>query len=473
MTARQRIVILGGGISGLSAAYYLSRNFRNAGVVPDITLIEAGQKFGGVIESIHGDGFLLEGGPDSFISEKPAALELCRELGIESEVIGTRPENQRSYVFTQGKLHRIPEGFYLVAPVKVKTLFELPFISWPGRLRMACEPLVPRWRGPGDESIGHFIRRRFGSETLEKIGQPMMSAMYGGDVDRLSLEAAFPRFKIMEEKHRSIVFALRAGMKKKTTSGAAEQTASGPRYSLFLTLKSGLDVVVRTLCDRISPAVKMLSGTPAVYLKPNNGCWVVGLADGRILNADKVCVSLPAPAAANLFKQYQPDLAGLLSGIQYESVVTVNMVFRKQDIPLTIGGFGFVVPVTEKRNVIGCTFSTLKFQSRTREDFFALRLFLGGSQNPRLYELSDLAIEMIAREELKVTTGITVPPENLFINRYPSAMPQYQVGHLDRVATIEKTAAQYPGLFLTGNAYRGLGIPDCIRQARETAERMI
>jgi oxygen-dependent protoporphyrinogen oxidase len=471
MLLSKKIVVIGGGISGLSLAYYLTKAFNAENSRAQVTLLEARERFGGVIETVRGEGCLLEGGPDSFISEKTAALELCRELGLESEVIGTNAEHQCSYVFCRGRLFRIPEGFYLVAPVRPKTLFELPFISWPGKLRMACEPLIPRKADPADESIGSFIRRRFGQETLEKIGQPMMSAMYGGDVEALSLEAAFPRFRTMEANYGSVVSALRAGLKLKSSS--AEKSASGPRYSLFLTLGGGLDTLTGALEREISPAVRMMSGAKAAVVKADGVSWEIGMEDGRRLNADFVCLALPASAARGLFETHLNVLASRLGEIGYESVVTVNRVYDQKDIPRGVRGFGFVVPATEKLNTIGCTFSTYKFRSRTREGLFALRLFLGGSQNPRLCGLADEEIERIAVEETKRTTGISATPLRNFIHRYPQAMPQYHVGHLERVSAIETEVSKHRGLFLTGNGYRGLGIPDCIRQAKETAEKVI
>lgn len=273
----KRIVIIGGGISGLTVAYELSRLKRAENLPVEITLLEAENRLGGVIESIRQqDGCLFECGPDSFISEKPAALELCRELGIEREVIGTRPENQRSYVFSGGRLHPVPEGFYLIAPVRIGTLFELPFVSWPGKFRMACEPFIPRKKDPGDESVGDFIRRRFGRETLEKIGQPMLSAVYGGDVARLSLQATFPRFRMMEEKYGSVVLALRALKKERS----AEGSASGPRYSLFLALENGLEVLVQRLTDRIRFDVRVMTGAKAVSLGRTERGWRIALQKG-------------------------------------------------------------------------------------------------------------------------------------------------------------------------------------------------
>ncbi|MFA6600858.1 MAG: protoporphyrinogen oxidase [Candidatus Omnitrophota bacterium] len=465
----KHIVILGGGISGLTAAYDLARWKDQSGKPVEISLLESSDRLGGVIESVRGDGFVAEGGPDCFISEKPAALELCRELGLESDVIGTSPENQRSFVFYRGKLFPIPEGFYLVAPVRPRSLLELPFISWPGKFRMALEPFLPPRKSPGDESIGNFIRRRFGDETFLKVGQPMMSAMYGGDVDRLSLEAAFPRFKLLEEKYGSIVRALR---KIKAGSSQAERTASGPRYSLFLTLKNGLEALPELLVKKMSGQVRLHLRAEAVSAARGEKGWDIRLKDGRRMEAEGLCVALPAPAAARLFEAGLPGLARQLGEIEYESVVTVSMIFRRGDIPSQLAGFGFVVPALEKRRAIGCTFSTWKFPGRTREDLFGLRLFLGGYQNPGFHELSDDVIDKLSLEELKVMTGIGATPVVTCIRRYPASMPQYHVGHLGRVTAIEKTAEKYPGLFLTGNAYRGLGVPDCIRQAREAARKI-
>jgi oxygen-dependent protoporphyrinogen oxidase len=464
----RRVVIVGGGISGLAVAHRLVELSREKRLPLDLVVLEAQRRFGGVIETQVRDGLLLEGGPDAFISEKPWALDLCRRVGLEHELIETQRECRRSFIVRRGRLLPVPEGFYLIAPSSLATVFRLPFLSWRGRMRMACEPLLPPRRADHDESVGSFIRRRFGRETLERIGQPMLAGIYTADPERLSLQATMPAFREMERQHGSIIRAL--GSRAHRSRGASA-AASGPRYSLFLSLRGGLGSLVEALIQRM-PEVSLRCAVPVTRVA-SGPAWTVTLQDGSSLNTDALCLALPADRAAALLEPCARDLAQQLAAIPYESVATVNLGFRRAEIPQAPAGFGFVVPACEHRRLVGCTFASVKFPGRAPAGSVLLRAFIGGPLHRELVDLDDAAMTQVVREELRDLLGIQATPFDVTIRRYPRAMPQYHVGHLARVAAIDATLRRSPGLYLTGNGFRGIGLPDCIHQAELAAEQML
>lgn len=474
----KRIVVVGGGITGLAAAHRL---IELGGDEVEVTVLEASDHPGGAIATERRDGFVLEKGPDSMITDKPAGLALAKRLGLEGELIGTQEAHRRSFVVRAGKLMPVPEGFQLLAPAKFGPLATTPIFSWPGKVRMAMDLVIPRKADGADESLGHFVTRRLGREALDRIAQPMIAGIYGADPMKLSLRATLPRFLDMEEEHGSVIRGMwarsRAAANGASKNGGGEpgKTAtkgvSGARYGLFVTFKQGVQTLIDALVERLPPGCLRLR-TRATGLMRRGSEWEVALADGSTLRADGVVVALPAYRAAALLQPLAPALAELLNGIPYGSAATVTLAYRPEDVPHPLDGFGFVVPKHEGLNLLGCTFTHRKFSHRVPEgaNVALLRGFLGGSN----VEQNDAAgLIRLMRDDLKKLLGITAEPLFTVTWKGEKVMPHYHVGHLDRVAEMERLAAELPGFALAGNAYRGVGIPDSILSAEAAAQALL
>jgi protoporphyrinogen/coproporphyrinogen III oxidase len=456
------VAIVGGGISGLAAAYFLQEKAGNA---VEVSLFEENSRLGGVIKTEIRDGVILEGGPDCFLSKKPAASDLCKKIGLSNELISTREGHRRSFILRAGKLQQVPAGFYLMAPRKLSTLFAMPLLSFGGKLRAACDLFLPSG-GSQDESIAQFMKRRMGREAFERIGQPMVGGIYGGDPEKLSIRATLPQFKEMEKRHGSIL----RGLKREQND--AQDEASGPRYSLFLSLRQGMEQMVHALLKELT-GLKIYTACAVKWTKPSSGKWELYTGDGRNFNFDAVLFALPAFAAAKCVRFFSPLLADELESIRYESIATVNLLYRKSDIPASFNGIGFVAPKIEGTRISACTYSSLKFEGRTSEEYALLRVFVGGALYQEAFHLDDKAMEEMVKEELARIAGVNTRPVFVSIRRYPQSMPQYHVGHLEKVKSIQALAAEHPGLFLTGNAFEGIGIPDCIQQSQTRVQEIL
>ena len=480
----RHIVIVGGGIAGLAAAHRLVELSRERERPLRFTLLEAGQRLGGVIETERRDDFLLELGPDSFISEKPWALALCRRLGLESELIGTNDENRATFVVHKGKLELLPQGFMLLAPTQFGPLIRSRIFSWPGKLRMALDLVLPRaWgqkgqKGQEDESLGSFVRRRLGQEALERIAQPLIGGIYTADPDQLSLAATMPRFLQMERDYRSVIYGLwRAARRNPQTT----QGTSGARWSLFVTLQEGMQRLVSALTDRLSLgvtrhyAVRHNCTVANVQYQPEQegaqqAAWQIECEDGSTIQADGLVLATPAFATERIVRDLDQTLSRQLSSIAYSSAATVNLAYRRDQVPHPLNGFGFVVPYVENRSIIAGTFSSVKYSGRAPSGQVLFRAFVGGALQADLFERDDADITFMVRSELQQLLGIQAAPLFTRIARYPQSMPQYRVGHLQLVDEIEKQAVQYPGLALAGNAYRGVGLADGVRSGEAAAD---
>ena len=462
-----RIVIVGGGVAGLSAANRLVEE-RDRGKLPmEILLLEAEARLGGVVRTIRRDGFLIEAGPDSFITEKPWAIELCRRLGLEGELIGTNDAYRRSFIIRNGRLVPVPEAFYLLAPARLGPFISTPIFSWPGKFRMMLDLFLPRRELDADESLAAFVRRRLGKQALERMAQPMVAGIYTADPETLSLRATFPRFHEMERRHGSIIRALRARVRAPVASG---REASGPRYSLFATLRSGMQTIPQTLAGRLTD-VTIRTGVRASGVRPGGtrSRWLVQMTSGEEIPATSVCLAIPADRAGFLLSDTDPALAGLLGEIPYASTITLHAAYRREDVPHPLTGFGFVVPAVENREILACTFASVKFAGRAPEGMVLLRAFLGGAARPDIAEKDDKELETSVRREFRALLGIEAAPLFVELHRHPRSMAQYLVGHPDRVRGIADRVLAHPGLALAGNGYEGIGVPDCIHSGERAA----
>lgn len=460
-----RAAILGGGLAGLTAAAKLQSLFKAAGQPLELTIFEASDRTGGMLDTSKQHDCLMELGPDSIITDKPWALELCEELGLGEEILPTQSAHRGSFLVRKGKLVRTPEGFHLMAPSRLLPFATAPIISPLGKLRMAMDLVLPK--GPeGDESLGSFVRRRLGREALEAIAQPMVGGIYTADPDKLSLLATMPRFKQMEAKHRSLILAMIRGRRN---AEAALGSAEGPRYELFVTMRDGMRRIPERLLETVGSENIRLN-TRAQSLAHRQSQWELTTDGDEKLSFDVVIAAMPSYATAQLVGDFDPELASELAAIEYSSAATVNLVYNREDIPHPLDAFGFVVPARERFNLLACTFSSRKFTGRAPDNKVLLRAFVGGSLAPEKLELDDASMIDAVNGDLKRLLGAGKPLEAQ-VNRWPRSMPQYHLGHLERIARIDTRLAQHPGLLLAGNAYRGVGIPDTIRVAREAAEQ--
>jgi protoporphyrinogen/coproporphyrinogen III oxidase len=500
----RRVVVIGGGVSGLAAAHRLlelREEARRAGGHGrpnlEVLLLEATNRVGGTVRTWRREGFLLEGGPDSFISEKPAAVELARRLGLSDRLINTSDEHRRSFVVRGGRLRPTPEGFHLLAPARLWPFVTTDIFSWRGKARMALDLLLPRRPAGGekDESLASFVRRRFGREALERMAQPMVGGIYTADPEQLSLRATMPRFLDMEREHRSLILALRR--QARARNGDQTKGVSGARYGLFLSFDEGTQVLTDALAATLASEALSLNtraesiqrwtkaqarlggesvdqtggGRMGRAAGPGAGGarWLVRLAGGEAIEADAVCVALPAHAAAHLLSGIDADLAAELGAIPYASTATVNLAYSRASVPHPLDGFGFVVPHVERRAALACTFSSVKFPGRAPAGHALLRAFVGGALQPEMFALDEEEMTRVVRRDLRDLLGIEAPPLFAHVEKWPRSMAQYHLGHTARVGRIRRHLSSLAGLALCGNAYTGAGLPDCVREGERAA----
>jgi oxygen-dependent protoporphyrinogen oxidase len=442
---RLRLVVVGGGITGLAAAHRAVELARERAAELELILVEAG--------------------PDSFLSEKPWALALCRRLGVEDRLVRTDDRFRKVFVWHAGRLHALPDGFQLLAPTKLGPFVKSSLFSWPGKLRMALDLVKPRGTSD-DQSLGAFVRRRLGREALERVAQPLVAGIYTADPDDLSLSATMPRFSELERRERSIILALWRANRR-----APQQGTSGARWSLFVTFRNGMEELVTELASRLPPGAVVLKHRVDGLERSGRG-WRVAGGPGPSVEADHVIVATESYTASRLLRYVEPALATLLGEIPYASSATITFGFRRADVPHPLDGFGVVVPRTERRAVFACTFASVKYPGRAPEGHALLRCFVGGALNERMLESDDGALMVAARDDLRDMLGITAEPVLTRVARWTKAMPQYHVGHAGRVEALEQCAAALPGLHLAGGAYRGVGIADCVRSGEVAAERV-
>ncbi len=472
----KHVVIIGGGIAGLSTAWYLQKQAEAQSIDLRYTVLEQADRWGGKIitETVAGDGgdpFIVEGGPDSFLTQKPWALQLARELELDEQLLGTNDDMRKVFVLNKGRPTPLPDGVLMIVPTKIKPFALSPLISPLGKLRMGLDLFIPPKQDGEDETLADFITRRLGSEALDKIAEPLMSGIYNAEAERQSLLATFPRFRALEEKHGSLIKGMLASRKPHDNGagpGSNGRSAGNPKLSMFVSLKGGTGELVQALVSNLTGDLRLK--TSVAGLRKLDGGYQLRFDNGEKLPADAVILAVPAYIAASLVGDMIPEAASGLDGIRYVSTGTISLAFRRQDVKL-LEGFGLVIPRSENRLINAITITSTKFDRRAPDDHVLLRVFFGGSRNPQMMDVEDDSLIAIVLGELQALLGIAAQPRFCRIFRWRLANPQYDVGHLERVAEIE--AALPPGIYVTGSPYRGIGIPDCVYQGQQTAERVV
>jgi protoporphyrinogen/coproporphyrinogen III oxidase len=495
--------VIGGGMAGLGAARALEDE-RIAGGGFDWILFEEERRFGGKVRTVRRDGFVIEGGPDSAIIEKPWPIQMARRLGIGDRLLDSNEDIRRSYVYTRGGLHELPEGIILMVPTRIMPFAASGLISWPGKLRMGLDLLLPKGgaaRTGGDETLSHFVTRRLGREALERIAEPIVAGIHAGDPQQMSVQATFPMFLQMEREHRSLIVGMlgrrRARARAKRAAGAAPSRPAPRSYFYSFTggltdladamaaslptgrLRSGVGVAGIAVRDGASipgdvpPATHGLSGPAGGSPGRRDPCYVLTLSDGTREEVDAVVLATPAWAAGDLLRTVAPAASAGLSSIDYVSTATVSVAFRRDAVSHGLRGFGYVTPRAEHRPVMATTWSSSKFAGRAPEGCVLLRSFLGRAGREAAAQLDDGEMTRVVRAELGEVMGIHAEPELVEIFRWPRGMPQYRVGHVDLVDRIERAVADVPGVELAGGAYHGIGIGDCLREGATAARRAV
>jgi oxygen-dependent protoporphyrinogen oxidase len=444
------VVVVGGGVAGLTAAFALQR----AG--QPFVLLEATDRWGGVVRTVREDGFLLEAGPDAMLATKPDGIALVRELGLEARVVPTNPHTRTVYVARGGALHPMPEGMVLGVPTRWGPVWRSRLFSWPGKLRLAWEPFVARRAAADDESIASFVRRRLGREAWERLGDPLLGGIHAGDTERLSVQSTFPRLVEMERTHGSLVRGFRAAPKAPADSSA------------FVSLAGGLSELVDALVARL-PAPARRASSPVRALDAATPGWLVTLESGETLRAAAVVVALPAPRSAALLRPIAAAASEELAAIRFVSTAIVLLGYARDQVAHPLDGYGLLVPRSEGLRVTAAGFFSTKFPGRAPDDRVSLRVFLGGAHDPGVLDADDETLVRTARDEMAPLLGLRGEPAYARVCRWPSATPQMELGHRDRVARLAEALRARPGLYLTGSGLRGTGLPDVIADASATA----
>jgi len=502
-----RVAVVGGGITGLAAAHALvSASSPTGRPAHEVVLLEADTRPGGKVLTVRRDGCLLEAGPDAFLTTKPHALHLVRALGLEAELIG--PSEPRTVaVFWRGRLHPLPEGLALIAPTRAGPLLRSTLFGLLEKARMGCDLLLPARRGDGDESLAAFVRRRLGQAAVDRLASPLLAGIYAGDVERLSLRATFPHLAEVERRYGSLIRGFVAS--RPTLAGASAAPDARGRMAagrtaaegddlpaaapveqgdgtsvadpggsaglpLFMTLRAGMGRLVERLVEVLEAAgVELRVGTAVETVARRPGGYTLHLAGGGRVDADGVILACPAFAAAKLLARLAPEAARLLDQIRYASTATVSLAFPATAAGAVPAGHGFVVARGEGVRITACTCLSAKWPGRAPPGAVLLRAYVGSALDPDALAMSDDEIVAEVRRDLARTMGLTAAPLFTVVTRWPQAMPQYEVGHLERLAEVDRRLAAFPGLALAGAGYRGLGLPDCIRQGEEAARRLL
>ncbi len=452
------VAVIGGGITGLAAAFTLQKRG-----VPYV-LVDAAAALGGVVRTETRDGFLLEGGPDSILAQKPEGLALCRELGLGERLVPTNPDDRSVYILREGMLHPLPEGMMLAVPTKIGPFLRSRLFSWPGKLRMGLDLLIPGGDGRGDESIASFLRRRFGQEAVERLGEPLLAGIHSGDPERLSILATFPRFRALEEKHGSLVRGMWRAPRHSPAPGSRPPSA-------FYSLRCGLRELVDALVLRI-PRESIWTKMPVQRLERSGGGYRLHLHRQETLDAERVIVAAPAPRIAPALEPLVPEASRALAASPFVSTATVLLGYRSEDVAHPLNGYGMVVPKTERSHrTAALSFVSSKYPGRAPEGQVLLRGFLGGSRDPSALDLTDAQMVETVTREMTEILGLRGRPVMTRVFRWPLGTPQLEVGHLERMDAVERLLSrETPGLVVTGAGIRSTGIPDSVAEGTRAAQ---
>ena len=463
----KHVVVVGGGISGLSAAYHLQKGAAEAGADVTYTLLDADDRWGGKILSVSEDGFVIEGGPDSFINQKPWALQLARELGLDDELLPTNDDRRKTLVLRKGRPTPLPDGVLLIVPTKVMPFVKSRRISPWGKIRMGMDYFIKPRTDDGDETLAEFIKRRLGSEALDRMAEPLLSGIHNADAQMQSIMATFPRFRQLEKEHGSLIKGMLAGQKARSSAPAPAST--GKPMSMFTSFDKGMSTLVDAVVSRLSGDLRLGVGVESIERASAEGAsaYRLSLTDGSTLDADAVVLATPAHTSAPLLAAVAPEAATMLADIRYVSTGTISLAFRRSEVGHPLDGFGIVIPSSEKRRINAITWTSTKFDKRAPDDHVLIRVFFGGSRTPEMMQKADDEVVATVRAELADIMDVTATPVFHRIFRWDRSNPQYDVGHLDRIDAIE--AALPKGVFVTGSAYRGVGVPDCVHQGQLAA----
>lgn len=453
----RRVVIAGGGIAGLSAAYRLAQ------IAPEVetVLVEPEHRLGGKLLTDRVDGFTIEAGPDSFLSSKPAGLALCRELGLDDQLQGVQEESRRTFVLRGGSLYRLPEGLSGLVPSRLGPMFRSPLLSPTGKLRVALERLIPARRDEDDETLGSFIRRRLGAEVFDRLVEPLMAGIYGGNGDDLSLAATFPQLRRLEREHGSLLRGLSMTSRPAT-----------PNRSPFVTPRGGMASIAEAIRARLGP-VRVISGRSVSRVTVERTEYAVHLDPGEVLRADAVILATPAYVSAGIVESLDESIARILRSIPYASTATVSLAYPMEVTGGPLPGHGYIVPRREGRAALASTWTSSKFAHRAPEGYVLLRVFLGRAGQEDIVIRPDDELVAMARREIEHLVPSGAQPAVARVYRWPRSMPQYTLGHLDRVTALERRLEQHLGLLVAGSAYRGVGIPDCIESGQGAAQAAV
>ena len=460
----KRIAIIGGGISGLSAAYTIEEK-RRSGTPIEYVLFESSPRLGGVLVTDRVDGCLVEAGPDSFLTEKPWAADLCRKIELGDQLIGSNDSERKTYIVTRGKLVAMPDGLMFMVPTKIMPTVLSPLFSWRTKIRMAAEWFHPPRKPSEDETVAEMVKRHYGSEMVELLADPLLSGVYGGEASQLSVRAVLPRFADMESKHGSLGRAMLAARKK---MGAAENLPARP---LFTSLKQGMQQMVNALVVRLD-ANSLKTSSLVQSVIPQDHGWTV-CAGHQTDHFDAVIIATPTHAAADVLQAADRNLSREMGEIKYSSSVTVTLGYDEKVRRSLPPGFGFLVPRSEGHRMLAATFVHNKFPHRAPENRAIVRCFLGGSRDEQILQSSEAEILEIVRSELRQIVALNAEPLFARVYKWKSAMAQYSVGHLERLQRIESLRQKLPGLALAGNGYNGIGVPDCVRSGAEAARNIL